>query len=87
MVIGQQTPASAWVSRYSRPAWATWAPGRRAVQAMEWVDGFDLRHLLTPRTLDDAKAGMSPQRWQYMNDVIVTKTASQLRLKPGVAAK
>ncbi len=55
------------------------------VQAMEWVDGFDLRHLLTPRTLDEARAGMDPQRWQYMNDVIVTKTASQLRLKPGVA--
>jgi serine/threonine-protein kinase len=28
---------------------------------------------------------MDPQRWQYMNDVIVTKTSSQLRLKPGVA--
>lgn len=55
------------------------------VQAMEWVDGFDLRYLLTPRTLDEAREGMSPQRWQYMNDVIVTKTASQLRLKPGVA--
>lgn len=55
------------------------------VQAMEWVDGFDLRYLLTPRTLDEARAGMDPQRWQYMNDVIVTKTASQLRLKPGVA--
>ncbi len=55
------------------------------VQAMEWVDGFDLRYLLTPRTLDEARVGMDPQRWQYMNDVIVTKTASQLRLKPGVA--
>jgi serine/threonine-protein kinase len=55
------------------------------VQAMEWVDGFDLRYLLTPRTLDEARQGMDPQRWQYMNDVIVTKTASQLRLKPGVA--
>ncbi len=55
------------------------------VQAMEWVDGFDLRYLLTPRTLDEARVGMDPQRWQYMNDVIVTKTASQLRLKPGIA--
>jgi hypothetical protein len=55
------------------------------VQAMEWVDGFDLRYLLTPRTLDEAREGMDPQRWQYMNDVIVTKTASQLRLKPGIA--
>ncbi|HVJ66659.1 MAG TPA: serine/threonine-protein kinase [Caulifigura sp.] len=55
------------------------------VQAMEWVDGFDLRYLLTPRTLDEAREGMDPQRWQYMNDVIVTKTSSQLRLKPGVA--
>jgi serine/threonine-protein kinase len=34
------------------------------VQAMEWVDGFDLRYLLTPRTLDEARQGMDPQRWQ-----------------------
>jgi serine/threonine-protein kinase len=55
------------------------------VLAMEWVDGFDLRYLLTPKTLDEVRAGMDPQRWQYVNDVIITRTASQLRLKPGVA--
>jgi serine/threonine-protein kinase len=55
------------------------------VLAMEWVDGFDLRYLLTPKTLDEARDGMDPKRWEYVNDVIVTRTASQLRLKPGVA--
>ncbi|MBX3443541.1 MAG: serine/threonine protein kinase [Planctomyces sp.] len=55
------------------------------VLAMEWVDGFDLRYLLTPRTLDEVRATMNPARWEYVNDVVVTRTASQLRLKPGVA--
>jgi serine/threonine-protein kinase len=55
------------------------------VLAMEWVDGFDLRYLLTPKTLDEVKEGMDPKRWEYVNDVIVTRTSSQLRLKPGVA--
>ena len=40
MVMGQQTPASVWVSMYSSAAWATCAPGLAfplswAVQAME----------------------------------------------------
>jgi serine/threonine-protein kinase len=55
------------------------------VQAMEWVDGFDLRYLLTPKTLNEVRATMDPRRWEYVNDVVVTQTSSQLRLKPGVA--
>jgi serine/threonine-protein kinase len=52
---------------------------------MEWVDGFDLRYLLTPKTLDEVRDSMDPGRWEYVNDVVITRTASQLRLKPGVA--
>ncbi len=37
MVIGQQTPASACVRRYSSAECATWPPGRFAVQASEWT--------------------------------------------------
>ncbi|MEZ6058670.1 MAG: serine/threonine-protein kinase [Planctomycetaceae bacterium] len=52
---------------------------------MEWVDGFDLRQLLNPWTLDQVKQHVNQERWDYLNDVLVTRTASQLRLKPGVA--
>ena len=53
--------------------------------AMEWVDGFDLRRLLTPKTLDQVRASVDNDRWDYVNDVIVTRAGTQLRLKPGVA--
>ncbi|QDU36862.1 Serine/threonine-protein kinase StkP [Maioricimonas rarisocia] len=55
------------------------------VLAMEWVDGFDLRCLLTPGILERVKANVDRDRWEYVNDVIVTRTPVQLRLKPGVA--
>jgi serine/threonine protein kinase len=53
--------------------------------AMEWINGFDLRCLLTPSTLDRFAARVDRKRLDYVNDVIVTRTPSQLRLKPGVA--
>ncbi|WP_075096683.1 serine/threonine-protein kinase [Planctomyces sp. SH-PL14] len=55
------------------------------VLTMEWVDGYGLRELLKPRTLDLVRATMRPDRWDHVNDVVVTKSAEQLRLKPGVA--
>lgn len=53
--------------------------------SMEWVNGFDLRYLLTPTTLERFAAKVPRKRLEYVNDVIVTRTAGQLRLKPGVA--
>jgi len=56
------------------------------VLSMEWVDGYDLRDLLKPRTLDHVRETVNADRWDYVNDVIVTQTTGQqLRLKPGVA--
>lgn len=55
------------------------------VLSMEWVDGYDLRELLKPRTLDQVRSNMKADRWDYVNDVIVTHAGEQLRLKPGVA--
>ena len=55
------------------------------IQAMEWVDGYDLRRLLTPQTLDQVRDSVDSDRWDYVNDVIVTRTSEQLRLKPGIA--
>jgi serine/threonine protein kinase len=55
------------------------------IQAMEWVDGYDLRRLLTPQTLEQVRDTVHPNRWDYVNDVVVTRTSEQLRLKPGIA--
>jgi len=52
---------------------------------MEWVDGYDLRFLLTPRALSQVRASVDEDRWEYVNDVVVTRSESQARLKPGVA--
>jgi serine/threonine-protein kinase len=55
------------------------------IMEMEWVDGYDLRELLTPRLLDRTRACVRPERWEYVNDVIITAGPVQPRLKPGVA--
>jgi serine/threonine-protein kinase len=52
---------------------------------MEWIDGYDLRRLLSPRMLQHARERVTEDRWTYLNDVIVTAGATQPRLKPGVA--
>jgi len=59
----------------------------RGIQTMvmEWVDGYDLRFLLTPGALDHVRKNSDHDTWQYVNDVIVTESGPQLRLKPGVA--
>ncbi len=58
---------------------------RIRVLEMEWVDGFDLHQLLSNRMLERARQQVSGDRWDYLNNVIVTAGASQPRLKPGVA--
>lgn len=52
---------------------------------MEWVDGYDLSRLLTPEMLQRARDRVSDERWEYLNDVIVTAGPEQPRLTPGVA--
>ncbi len=56
-----------------------------SVQVMEWVDGFDLRHLLLPESLQKVRSRLSPERFDYINDVIITAGPKHSRLKPGVA--
>lgn len=58
---------------------------RIRVMEMEWVDGYDLLQLLTPKMLQRARDRVSDERWSYINDVIVTSGPTQPRLKPGVA--
>jgi serine/threonine protein kinase len=55
------------------------------IMEMEWLDGFDLRELLTDHLLDRTRRRLSPERWGYVNNVIVTAGPVQPRFKPGVA--
>ncbi len=52
---------------------------------MEWVDGFDLRHLLKPTTLRGVQNRLSPERLAYLTDVLITDGPQHSRLKPGFA--
>ncbi|MEW4489059.1 serine/threonine-protein kinase [Thalassoglobus sp. JC818] len=54
------------------------------VLATEWVDGFDLRQLLAPGLLASLQKRVEPDRWEYINDVIITNAGFQCRLMPGV---
>jgi serine/threonine-protein kinase len=55
------------------------------IMVMEWVDGYDLRDLLTQRIYEQTKARVSPERWRHVNEVILSAGPQQPRLKPGVA--
>lgn len=63
-----------------------WAD-RRCIRMMEmeWVDGYDLGHLLLTNTLDWLQSRVSSRRWKYINEVIITAGPVQPRVKPGVA--
>jgi len=58
---------------------------RIRLMEMEWVDGYDLRRLLTQKMLQRIESRVSQRRWKYVNEVIVTAGPSQPRLKPGIA--
>ena len=55
------------------------------VLATEWVNGYDVRKLLMPTTLDEIEKAVPQDRWDYVNDVILTRAAFQSRFQPGVA--
>jgi serine/threonine-protein kinase len=61
------------------------AMDRIRLMEMEWIDGYDLHQLLTPEMLCRARDRVGDDRWEYLNDVIVTAGTLQPRLKPGVA--
>lgn len=55
------------------------------VMRMEWVDGLDLRQVLSPETLDRTRERLNPDHLRFVEDVILTAGPVQPRLKPGVA--
>ena len=58
---------------------------RIRMMVMEWIDGYDLRRLLTPGMLSNIQERVSVKRWEYINQVVVTHGVQQPRMKPGVA--
>ena len=58
---------------------------RIRIMMMEWVDGFDLRVLMGNGLLRALRGRVNVNRWQYINEVIVTEGNSQARFKPGIA--
>jgi serine/threonine protein kinase len=55
------------------------------IMEMEWVDGFDLRQVLTQDLLERTRQRVGARHWKYVNNVILTQGPVQPRLKPGVA--
>ncbi len=55
------------------------------LMVMEWIDGYDLRALLSNQRLKQIRNRVSTTRWEYINRVIVTVGDVQPRIKPGVA--
>jgi serine/threonine-protein kinase len=58
---------------------------RIRMMVMEWIDGYDLRRLLTNGMLDRIRERVSLRRWEYINRVLVTAGPAQPRIKAGVA--
>lgn len=58
---------------------------RIRMMVMEWVDGYDLRQLLSNELLDQVRHRVSNRRWEYINRVVVTAGSQQPRFQPGVA--
>jgi eukaryotic-like serine/threonine-protein kinase len=58
---------------------------RIRLMEMEWVDGFDLSRLLTDKMLERVQSRVSNKRWNYINEVVVTRGSVQPKLKPGIA--
>jgi len=58
---------------------------RIRLMVMEWVEGFDLRRLLTPRMFGVVKERFSRKRWEHVNEVLITAGPEQPRFKAGVA--
>ena len=56
------------------------------VMEMEWVDGYDLRRLLTPDAYGHVRAHVTERRWKSINQVVMTEGRQQPRLRPGTAA-
>ncbi len=58
---------------------------RIRIMMMEWVDGYDLRQLTSPRCLALLEGRVPHRRWSYIHEVILTEGPEQSRFKAGIA--
>jgi serine/threonine protein kinase len=58
---------------------------RIRMMVMEWVEGYDLRRLLTPKMFGRIEERFSKAKWKHINEVVVTSGPVQPRFKAGVA--
>jgi serine/threonine-protein kinase len=58
---------------------------RIRMMVMEWVEGYDLRHLLTPRMFGIVEERVSEKRCEMINRSIITRGPVQPRMRAGVA--
>lgn len=58
---------------------------RIRVMMMEWIDGYDLRQLISPPCLSLLERNLDGKRFRYINDVIMTRGPRHSRFKAGVA--
>ncbi len=58
---------------------------RIRMMVMEWVDGYDLRQLLSNQLLDDVRKRVPAERWEQIAQVTMAPGPVQARVKPGVA--
>jgi serine/threonine-protein kinase len=53
------------------------------VMVMQWIDGFDLRHLLDVKLLEQLRQSVTPDRWDHLSRVIyATPAPGRLCLQP-----
>ena len=58
---------------------------RIRIMMMEWIDGYDLRQLLSHKCLRLLETHLDRRRYRYINDVIITKGHDHCRFKAGIA--
>jgi eukaryotic-like serine/threonine-protein kinase len=55
------------------------------VMEMEWLDGYDLRAVLSPNMVERSRERLAPERWRDVHRVILGEGPVQTLLRPGVA--
>lgn len=55
------------------------------VLEMEWIDGFDLLHILRRDSLEIVQDAVTERRWATINERVITTGEVDCRLKPGMA--
>jgi serine/threonine-protein kinase len=58
---------------------------RIRIMIMEWIDGYDLRELMSLERWTLLGEKLPEERWHYINSVVMTAGKSQTRFKAGVA--